>query len=196
MHWPFAAAAAAAALTDNECFAEGGEGGHVPTAERGRRPALARCRHGAGDAAPAPRTIAPNQTFEHAGHTYRLRSIDRIGAPYAEVEVEAEQQITGQHTGLPVRTWPSLLAFMAETGLKPIADRSCAAADLQFLRDKLAAGEMILVATDIGLPTIHTADNGYPEASSASKRRRSSSTSTPAAPCGAPKTASPGRRCA
>jgi len=111
-----------------------------------------------------PHTIAPNQTFEYAGHTYRLRPIDRIGDPYAEVEVKAEQQIPGQDAGLPVRTWPSLLTFMAETGLKPIADRNCTAADLQFLRDKLATGTMILLAIDIGLPTIHTADNGYPEA--------------------------------
>lgn len=111
-----------------------------------------------------PPTIAPNQTFTFNERTYRLRLPDRIGDDYDATPITAKEAIPGEYLNLPTHTWPSVIAFMAETGLQLVAEHDCTIEDLRFLHEEIAAGKMVLTATNIGMPTIHDMGKDLPEA--------------------------------
>lgn len=95
--------------------------------------------------------------FEHEGRTYemprRLDPLTCVGRPHASASLATMDCST---TPPIMRSWESIAAFVKQTQMSIAPEEDCTRADLLTLRDLVAAGNKVITATDIGLPTIHS----------------------------------------
>jgi hypothetical protein len=105
-----------------------------------------------------PGLVWPGKRFTFNGRDYEMEWTAafeaQIGRAYDMVTIRAADVTPGMPIPI-VRAWGTLEEFTHTTGLYLAPDSSITHDDLLAIREKIAAGKMVLVAQSIGLPSIH-----------------------------------------
>jgi hypothetical protein len=128
-------------------------------AARNAKYAAERARYNMIDAdARQPGLVWPGKRFSFNGRDYEMVRIDEfeqlIGRSYDLMMIKSIDVTPGML--IPIRrSWGTLEEFTRTTGLYLAPDSRITRDDLLTIREKIAAGKMVLVAQSIGLPSIH-----------------------------------------